>query len=174
MKAKAICITKRIAPRLTSSLMTPRKSASDGGYFFVCARGKDVRQLSSPNNPVATIKPTQTASTRRRRVPRQNIRRPLQAYRHRLSLNLASRTNFSCWEPPGFGCLAGLRVFAEATGLVFATDAPVARGLSLRHHDDDSIDPSIVSWCHLQLNRGAAHLETDFAIKSGAKSPFCS
>jgi len=28
--------------------------------------------------------------------------------------------------------------------------------------------------CHLQLNRGAAHLETDFAIKSGAKSPFCS
>jgi hypothetical protein len=28
--------------------------------------------------------------------------------------------------------------------------------------------------CHLQLNRGAAHSETDFAIKSGAKSPFCS
>jgi hypothetical protein len=28
--------------------------------------------------------------------------------------------------------------------------------------------------CHLQLNRGAAHLETDFAIKSGAKFPFCS
>ena len=26
--------------------------------------------------------------------------------------------------------------------------------------------------CHLQLNRGAAHLETDFAIKSGAKIPF--
>src|SRR5208337_4665139 len=25
--------------------------------------------------------------------------------------------------------------------------------------------------CHLQLNRGAARLETDFAIKSGAKSP---
>ena len=24
------------------------------------------------------------------------------------------------------------------------------------------------------INRGAAHLETDFAIKSGAKSPFCS
>ena len=26
--------------------------------------------------------------------------------------------------------------------------------------------------CHLQLNRGAAHLETDFAIKSGANIPF--
>ena len=26
--------------------------------------------------------------------------------------------------------------------------------------------------CHLQLNRGAAHLETAFAINSGAKIPF--
>jgi hypothetical protein len=34
------------------------------------------------------------------------------------------------------------------------------------------LNPSI--GCHLQLNRGAAHLETHFAIKSGAKSPFCS
>jgi hypothetical protein len=35
-----------------------------GGYFFVSAWAKGVRQLSSPNNPVATKNPRQTASTR--------------------------------------------------------------------------------------------------------------
>ena len=35
-----------------------------GGHFFVSAWGKGVRQLSSPNNPVATKNPTQLASTR--------------------------------------------------------------------------------------------------------------
>ena len=26
-------------------------------------------------------------------------------------------------------------------------------------------------WCHLQLNRGAAHLETDFAVNSRSRVP---
>jgi hypothetical protein len=57
---------------------------------------------------------------------------------------LESKTNPSWREPLAFGHPVELPVFAVATGLVFATDAAVATGLSLHHHGGDSTDASVV------------------------------
>jgi hypothetical protein len=59
-----------------------------------------------------------------------------------------SKTNPSWQELLAFGYPVGLPVFAVATCLVFATDAAVARGLSLRHHGGDSTHASVVFWRH--------------------------
>jgi hypothetical protein len=52
--------------------------------------------------------------------------------------------NLRCQEPLGLGCLAGLRVFALATGLVFATDIALPRDLYPGHDGGGSTRASVV------------------------------
>ena len=54
------------------------------------------------------------------------------------------KTILSCREPLDFGCLAGLQVFAVATGLVFAVDVALPRDLSPGHRGGDAIHASVV------------------------------